>query len=98
MDLDKETEEKIEALEKLIAEAREDSADLFDQEHKSPAKVPGSLVAGSEFLSLVFSGAFIGYGIDVFFATKPWGIIVMFLFGFIAGIYRLHDAMQKNDT
>lgn len=42
--------------------------------------------AGSEFLSGILVGVFFGYLIDRFFATKPWGMIVMILLGAAAGI------------
>jgi ATP synthase protein I len=40
---------------------------------------------GSEFVAGVVVGFVIGYGIDYFLGTKPWGMIVFLLLGFAAG-------------
>ena len=40
----------------------------------------------SEFIAGVVVGGGIGYAIDQFFGTTPWGLIVFFLLGFAAAI------------
>lgn len=40
----------------------------------------------SEFIAGVAVGAALGYGIDRLFGTSPWGMIVMLLLGFGAGV------------
>lgn len=40
----------------------------------------------SEFVSAVIVGAIIGYLFDHFAGTGPWGMIVMLLLGFCAGV------------
>jgi ATP synthase protein I len=40
----------------------------------------------SELIAGVVVGALIGWGIDHFLSTSPWGLIVMVLLGFIAGV------------
>jgi ATP synthase protein I len=48
--------------------------------------------AGIELVSGIFVGVLFGYGIDHFFNTKPWGMLVMILLGAGAGfrnVYRL---------
>ena len=40
----------------------------------------------SELIAGVVVGALIGWGIDHLLSTKPWGLIVMVLLGFIAGV------------
>ena len=44
------------------------------------------LKIASEFIAGVVVGAVIGYGIDQFFGTAPFGLIVFLLFGFAAGV------------
>lgn len=47
---------------------------------------------GLELLVGVGAGALLGYGIDNWLGTKPWGMIIMFLVGAVAGfmnVYRL---------
>jgi ATP synthase protein I len=41
---------------------------------------------GADFVAGVVVGAAIGWGIDRFFGTSPWGLIVFLLLGFGAGI------------
>ncbi len=40
----------------------------------------------SELIAGVVVGAGIGWGIDKLLSTSPWGLIVFFLLGFIAGV------------
>ncbi|RIX98827.1 hypothetical protein D3218_16750 [Aureimonas flava] len=44
------------------------------------------LKIASEFIAGVVVGAVIGYGIDRFFGTAPFGLIVFLLLGFAAGV------------
>lgn len=40
----------------------------------------------SELVAGVLVGAVIGWGIDHLLSTSPWGLIVFFLLGFVAGV------------
>ncbi|PYB77305.1 MULTISPECIES: AtpZ/AtpI family protein [Rhizobium] len=40
----------------------------------------------SEFISAVIVGAILGYLFDHFVGTSPWGMIIMLLLGFCAGV------------
>lgn len=40
----------------------------------------------SEFIAGVAVGAILGYGFDELFGTSPWGMIVLLLVGFAAGV------------
>jgi ATP synthase protein I len=44
-----------------------------------------ALKLGSEFVAGVIVGFVIGYGIDYFLGTTPWGMVVFLLLGFVAG-------------
>jgi ATP synthase protein I len=69
-----------------------------------------ALRAGTEFISGLIVGVIFGLGIDHFFNTKPFGLIVMILLGAAAGfrnIFRLvsysssdvkSDEQNKSDT
>ena len=46
----------------------------------------------SEFIAGVVVGAGIGYLVDTFFGTSPWGMIVFFLLGFAAAILNVMRA------
>ena len=52
--------------------------------------------AGSEFLASVLAGAIIGYAIDWFFSTLPWGMIIFIILGFVSGAYRANATMQES--
>ena len=53
--------------------------------------------AGSEFLASVLAGGIIGYGIDTFFETLPWGMIIFLILGFVSGTYRATAATKEID-
>lgn len=97
---DDELQEKLDKLDKKVQEARKDSqvnqVDFDNVEEESPEAIK-SARAGSEFLASVFAGAFIGFGIDWYFSTTPWGIIVFILIGFVSAVYRANAAMKVND-
>jgi ATP synthase protein I len=40
----------------------------------------------SEFIAGVTVGAILGFGFDEYFGTSPWGLIVLLLIGFAAGV------------
>ena len=41
---------------------------------------------GSEFVAAIIIGAGLGYVIDMFLPTRPWGLVVLLLLGFAAGV------------
>lgn len=41
---------------------------------------------GADFIAGILVGGAIGWGIDRFFGTSPWGLMVFLLLGFAAGI------------
>ena len=44
------------------------------------------LKIASEFVAGIAVGSLIGYGIDHFLGTSPFGLIIFLLFGFAAGV------------
>lgn len=61
---------------------------------RQPANAGGQPATGasrayrlaSEFVAAIIVGAGLGYGIDALFHTRPWGMIVLLLVGFAAGV------------
>lgn len=49
----------------------------------------------SEFIAGVVVGALIGYLIDTFVGTAPWGMIVFLLLGFCAGLLNVLRSIGK---
>lgn len=41
---------------------------------------------GTEFIAAILVGSLFGYLIDLGLGTSPWGLLIMFLVGFAAGI------------
>ena len=49
----------------------------------------------SEFISAIVVGAVLGYLLDRFVGTAPWGLIVLLLLGFCAGVLNVLRAAGK---
>lgn len=49
----------------------------------------------AEFVAAIIVGAGLGYGIDLLAGTKPWGMIVLLLFGFAAGVLNIVRATAE---
>jgi len=50
---------------------------------------------GSEFVAAIFVGAGLGYIIDMFLPTRPWGLVVLLLLGFAAGVLNVVRATAQ---
>ena len=46
--------------------------------------------AGAELVTCLIAGAAIGYGIDYYFATKPFGLIIFLFAGIGLGFYEVY--------
>jgi ATP synthase protein I len=80
-----------------------------DNKPSSPATGGGfsgerskAMKAASDFISAIVVGVFLGYWIDRWFNTTPFGIIIFLLLGFGAGVMNLYRAQMgsgnnKND-
>jgi len=90
------TEDDLDKLQSKLKDARED----FDEEYNPPPPAPGTTVdpatsrVGYEFLAHVISGGLIGFFIDKFFGTLPWGMVAMTVMGFVSGVYRANKVMK----
>ena len=73
-----------------IASAKRDRA--VEDNRASRDASPGmsgmarGLRIGTEFIAAILVGTGIGYLIDLGLGTSPWGMLIMFLVGFAAGI------------
>ena len=63
------------------------------------AQEPSGLVKlfrfSADFVSGVIAGAMIGWLVDRFAGTRPWGLIVFLLLGFATGVYNLVKSAQR---
>ncbi len=99
MEIPKETQDKMDELDKRINDARKDHFNVNDgykkYENSESEDAEKSARAGSEFLSNVFAGAFIGYLVDWYFETIPLALRGFMLLGFVNGVLRANAAMKK---
>jgi ATP synthase protein I len=59
---------------------------------KSPASL--ALRFGGEFGAAIIVGALLGYGVDEFLHTQPWGLVVGLGLGFVAGVVNVVRTAQ----
>lgn len=85
--------EKPDDLSERIAKAQADRAARDAARQRKQASDEMSISAGAyalrfgiEFVASVFVGGFIGFWIDKFAGTHPWGLLVMGMFGLAAGV------------
>lgn len=50
----------------------------------------------TDFISGPIVGAILGYAIDKFFNSSPWGLLIMLLLGFAAGILNIYKTSARN--
>lgn len=63
------------------------------EDHHSQAQVAWRMV--TELVAGLGIGAVIGYGLDMFAGTGPWGFIVFTLLGFVAGVKTMLRSAQE---
>lgn len=71
--------------EKLVAKKLEDESKAGDKSEERQGYAL-AVKLSSEFIAAVFVGAVIGYLIDKYVGSAPWGMIVFLLLGFAAGV------------
>lgn len=77
---------RLKALGERLAEARRETSGPADGLQSTGLSGIGqALRVGSELVAGVVVGFVIGYTIDQVFGSKPWGMIVFLLLGFVAG-------------
>jgi len=52
---------------------------------------------GLEFMSGTVVGLALGYGIDSYFNTSPWGLLIFTILGFCAGLLNVYRAVNNID-
>lgn len=52
----------------------------------------------SAFVGTIIAGAFVGWLIDHFFSTSPWGLIILICVGFIGGFLNLLRVLNDQKT
>ena len=82
-----------------IARARAaDEPDAASAKGPRPGEMTGvgrGYRLASEFVAAILVGAGLGWGIDAIFKTQPWGIIILLLLGFAAGVLNVVRATAE---
>ncbi|MEZ5998873.1 MAG: AtpZ/AtpI family protein [Hyphomonas sp.] len=81
---------------KAAREAREAARRRADQSDTGSLSAGAyALRYGAEFVANVFVGGFIGFWIDKFAGSEPWGLLIGGTFGFAAGIRAIMRAYRE---
>ena len=48
-----------------------------------------AMTLSTEFIAAIIAGGILGWLCDHFLGTKPWGMIVLVLLGFVTGVYNI---------
>lgn len=88
---------RLDRLKGRLAEARADHDERRMEREQQTVSMSGSAMAfglrlSSAFVGSVLVGAAIGWAIDHFLPTSPWGLIVFVSIGFVAGLVNLIKA------
>jgi ATP synthase protein I len=81
----------------LAERARETGVEQAGEERAEQSRkgYAEAMKLSSEFISAVIVGAILGYLLDRFASTGPWGLIVFLLLGFCAGVLNVLRAAGK---
>ncbi len=83
-DQDKDLEERMSRLEADLASKRKSERVVTSQAGQSGYRE--AVKISSEFVSAIVVGAILGYLVDKFAGTSPWGLAIFLLLGFVAGV------------
>jgi len=78
------------------ARARSEAGDRAKEAASSNAERSGmglALSAASRFVSAIVVGGVIGWGLDHWLGTKPFGLLILLLAGFVIGLAGLRKFM-----
>ena len=74
--------------------AAEDNRALANGSHDTSGMARGMRI-GTEFVAAIVIGSILGYLIDLGLGTSPWGLLIMFMMGFAAGILNVTRAVTE---
>lgn len=78
---------RLRELDKRLAANRVQSGrDAGDDSGRGQAGAAQAMRMAADFVAGVLVGGAVGWGVDRFFGTSPWGLAVFLLLGFAAGI------------
>lgn len=83
------------ALAEKLDQAAAETAPAPQRAQGDMSGIGAGLKIGSEFVAGVLVGAGMGYLIDQFAGTTPWGLIVFLMLGFAAGVLNVMRATGR---
>lgn len=88
-----------EELEQKIRQAREkqSAVEPASKGKSAPAGSGQALRAATDLVAALVVGGFLGYWLDRWLDTKPWGMIILFFLGFAAGFLNIYRAQMGQD-
>lgn len=86
-----------EKLDNLAERIRAASAKPATEPKAKQGQNPASRI-GFDFMGAVIGSAILGVVLDRAFGTKPWGVVVLVIVGFIVGIMNVWRALSSRDT
>ncbi|MEZ2222324.1 AtpZ/AtpI family protein [Rhizobium sp. RCC_161_2] len=100
-DRDESLEERREHLGAELASKRAEMRDDDRAEVRAEVSRKGyaqAMKLSSEFIAAIIVGAVLGYVFDRFVGTAPWGMIILLLLGFCAGVLNVLRSAGKVAT
>ncbi len=85
-DREESLEERMNRLDADLAARSGGDGNRDGQSEESRSGYRAAVKISSEFISAVVVGALLGYLLDKFAGTWPWGLVVFLMLGFVAGV------------
>jgi ATP synthase protein I len=92
-------QERLSRLDAALKKAKRPGKDDARSQGSMAAGAQGMALAlrlGSEFAAAVLVGAALGWFLDQFAGTRPWGMIVFLMLGFAAGVLNILRSSALN--
>lgn len=80
---------------KLDQASKTSEHEITDQQRKDAQNMSVGMRAGTELVASIAAGGFIGWAIDNWLSTKPWGLIIMLVLGVITGFVNVWRVTQN---
>ncbi|WP_341760481.1 AtpZ/AtpI family protein [Candidatus Endowatersipora endosymbiont of Watersipora subatra] len=82
--------ERLDRLKTLKENLRVKEEDYNSQKaNKEMVEIAPIIRLSSEFIASVIVGALLGYSVDYFFKTNPWGLIFFLVLGFVSSVFNI---------
>lgn len=78
-----------------VGQQRSTAMQASDRAGSAPSGLAKLFRFSAEFVSGVLAGGLIGWALDHFAGTRPWGLIIFLPLGFATGVYNLVRSAQR---